>query len=118
MTFRMTRICGPLLRAGAAAALLPVLTACAGNLAGDDSLPAHRGACAAGAQSEWRPGCDTQRNLAALAEDPDDLHRPRPEGARDGARRDSALSDYLYRRANTLPNAPASPPAAGKGDKP
>lgn len=51
-----------------------------------------------GHQSNNQPwesfGCATQANLAALVEDPADLLRPRAEGPRDSARRDTVMGNY------------------------
>ncbi len=52
------------------------------------------------ADAEWRAGAVTRRNIAALAENPDDLYLPRREAPRDAVRRDAVIGQYAQRRAN------------------
>jgi type IV pilus biogenesis protein CpaD/CtpE len=54
---------------------------------------------AAATDMNWRPGCATRRNLAALAETPSDLTRPRQEAPRDAVRRDAVINSYAQSRA-------------------
>jgi type IV pilus biogenesis protein CpaD/CtpE len=67
--------------------------------------------------SDWRPGCATRRNLAALAENPRDLERPRQETPRDAMRRDAVISQYGQSRS-TAPTAAASAPATAAKAQP
>ena len=62
--------------------------------------------------SDWRPGCATRRNLAALAEDPRDLERPRQEAPRDAMRRDAVISQYGQSRSTASATAASAPNAA------
>jgi hypothetical protein len=66
--------------------------------------------------SDWRPGCATRRNLAALAENPRDLERPRQEAPRDAMRRDGVISQYGQSRG-MAPAAPASASATANTAK-
>jgi hypothetical protein len=100
MTSSLTRNLKTALRAGAIAAALLSLTACSADMFesypfGDNSL-----SCNANSTGwrDWRPGCATERNVAAVAENPKDLRVPRGEGQRDSARRDGVLSSYLKGR--------------------
>lgn len=58
-------------------------------------------------------GCVTKRNIAALAENPDDLSGPRQETPRDAMRRDKVLSGYFQSRSTSA--APSSVSAAQTG---
>jgi len=63
----------------------------------------------------WLPGCATRRNIAALADNPADLDRPRREGARDSMRRDALFSGY--NRSSSGDPRGASQPAQASGGK-
>ena len=63
----------------------------------------------------WLPGCATRRNIAALADNPADLDRPRREGARDSMRRDALFSGY--NRSSSGDPRGAIQPAQASGGK-
>ena len=68
---------------------------------------------------DWRAGCATRRNLAALAANPDDLYLARRETPRDAMRRDAVINNYAQSRANASPQAAgtASPSIKTQADK-
>ncbi len=68
---------------------------------------------------DWRAGCATRRNLAALAANPDDLYLARRETPRDAMRRDAVINNYAQSRANAAPQAAgaASPSIKTQADK-
>jgi hypothetical protein len=92
---------------------LVTLTCCNSTEPANQRLFATPLACETASQpdSDWRPGCATRRNLAALAENPRDLERPRQEAPRDAVRRDAVISEYGQSRG-TAPAASASAPSA------
>ena len=65
----------------------------------------------------WRPGCATQRNIAALAEKAGDLDTPRGEAPRDSMRRDALISGYISSRASGEARTDSQPAPAGGGGK-
>lgn len=97
---------------------LAVLTGCSSTEPANERLSATTLACenAPSPDMDWRPGCATRRNLAALAENPRDLERPRQEAPRDAMRRDAVISQYGQSRG-TAPTAAASAPAAPNAAK-
>lgn len=67
-------------------------------------------------QTVWRPGCATRGNIAALAENPDDLFLARQESPRDAMRRDAVISAYAQSRsAPSAPTAGAESSTGGAG---
>lgn len=62
------------------------------------------------ASGPWRPGCAARRNLAALADNPADLHLARREGPRDAMRRDAVIGGYAQSRA--VQRAQSAPPSS------
>jgi len=59
----------------------------------------------------WRPGCATHRNIAAMAENPDDLYVSRRSAPRDAMRRDAVLGAYMRNRSSA-PQATAGATSA------
>ena len=105
-----------MLRVALALALLLPLAACgAGTLSQDPFGDA--GAGCGDEHRAWRPGCATRRNIAALAEHPRDLDKPRGEGPRDSMRRDALISGYTGSSAGAEPRAPAQAATASGGRK-
>ena len=66
---------------------------------------------------EWLPGCATQRNLAAMADKPADLDKPRREGARDSMRRDALFSGYNRSASGGEPRPVSQPATPGDARK-
>jgi type IV pilus biogenesis protein CpaD/CtpE len=95
-----------------------MLTGCSAAEQPLERLSATTSTCDSQSQpdSDWRPGCATRRNLAALAENPRDLERPRQEAPRDAMRRDAVISQYGQSRG-MAPAAPASASAAANTAK-
>ena len=54
-------------------------------------------------------GCATQRNLAAMVDDPDDLVEPRGETPRPGERRDVVWGKYVEGRDDRISKRSPSP---------
>lgn len=108
--------CGRTLRVALALVTLLPLAACgAGTLSQDPFGDA--GAGCGDDHRTWRPGCATKRNIAALAEHPRDLVKPRSEGPRDSMRRDALISGYTGSSAGAEPRTPAQPVPASGGRK-
>lgn len=90
-------------RQGLALLACVTLAACRGELASDFApAPVFEGDTACGSP---RLGCATENNIAALAQRPSDLAKPRRAGQRDPVRREAALSAY---------RGPAAPPRAAR----
>ena len=95
-------------------ALTP-LAGCSGDPLAQDPF----GDAAAGCGDDpriWLPGCATRRNIAALADNPADLDRPRREGARDAMRRDALFSGYT-RSSSGEPRGATQPAQASGGNR-
>jgi hypothetical protein len=95
-----------------------ILTGCSSMEPTNERLSATTITCetVSSPDSDWRPGCATRRNLAALAENPRDLERPRQEAPRDAMRRDAVISQYGQSRG-MAPAAPASASATANTAK-
>lgn len=96
-------------------ALLPLVGCGSGTF--DQDPFADAAAECGGDHDRWRPGCATQRNIAALADNPADLRTPRSEAPRDSMRRDALISGYVRSSPNAEPRAPIQPTPASAGEK-
>ena len=96
-------------------ALLP-LAGCGGGTFAQDPFADAAAECGSD-RDRWRPGCATQRNIAALADNPADLRTPQSEAPRDSMRRDALISGYVRSSSNAEPRAPTQPTPASAGEK-
>ena len=105
---RTTEPRGLFLRTALALAMLLPLAACGGASFAEDPFDDAASGCGE-QQRVWRPGCATERNIAAQAENTRDLDTPRGEFPRDSMRRDAMLSGYIGSSARSEFRAAGQP---------
>lgn len=86
---------------------LSLLTGCGRSFPARDLADA--GGLHCSSDRQWRPGCATSRNIAAMAENADDLILARRETPRDAMRRDAVIGSYMRSRASASSPSAASP---------